>query len=318
MNVWIQQIESHLGVPLLDDLRELYESSDGESPDDFRPYSTSRAMRLMSADEVIETYDRFRSFAPLRGSCRFWAGYNGEYAAAYLTGPLIGRIYIWDYDGRHDSIAFRSARSFVESMNDLALSDPASNSWVQLASDYFVNSEFCMVGEAVCKPATAEDIASDVEACRHLRAEYTSAQNLDEPDEHHYAMNIMALIPATATEGILGFLDSQDMWIQARACDILGHRRYEPATARLGEFVRSGTTNGRGAALLALGRLGTPAALAQILQSVPRYPKGANNELARALAGCGCEIRKENIDPRNIQQPDYLYRLPGETEWRKL
>ena len=318
MNAWTQQIESHLGVPLLDDLRELYESSDGESPDDFRPYSSSRAMRLMSADEVIEYFDQLLTFANPRGSCQFWIGGNREFASAFLTGPLSGRVFIRDYDGRNDSIAFRSVRSFVESMNDLAAGDPQLNDWPDLASDYYVDSEYFYRGKAICKPATQEEIVSDVEAARQLQAEYAAAQNLDEPDEHHYAMNIMALIPPMATEEILEFLDSQDMWIQARACAILGHRRYEPATARLREIVRTGTTNGRGAALRALGRLGTPAAFEQIVQSIGHYFKGGSRELADALAGCGCEIRKENIDPRNIQQPDYLYRLPGESEWRKV
>ena len=40
--------------------------------------------------------------------------------------------------------------------------------------------------------------------------------------------------------------------------------------------------------------------------------------MADALARCGCEVRKDNIDPRGVRTPDYLYRLPGESEWRKL
>jgi hypothetical protein len=108
------------------------------------------------------------------------------------------------------------------------------------------------------------------------------------------------------------------MWIQARACDILGNRRYEPAIGKLGDIARTGTTNGRGAAMRALGRIGTPAALAQILESAPHFSKGSHWEVARALEGCGCEVRKDNIDPRGIQSPDYLYKLPGEAQWRKL
>ena len=257
MTPWIERIESHLGVPLPADLRELYEQGDGESPHDFVPYSTSRAMRLMSADEVIENYGRSRLFGPDRGWCMFWASGNGEYAAAYLTGPLTGRVYIYDNDGRHDSIAFRSVRSFVASMNDLAAGDPGHNDWPYLATDYYVDSEYFYRGKATCKPATAEEIAADVEAQKQLRAEYATAQINDELDEHHYAFNIMALTPTNQTESILEFLeplDSRDMWIQERACNLLGHRRFHPATARLGEVVRTGDTNGRMAALRALGR----------------------------------------------------------------
>jgi hypothetical protein len=318
MTPGIERIESHLGVPLLADLRELYAQGDGESPDDFQPYSTSRAMRLMSADEVIENYDRSRLFGRDRGWCMFWAGGNGEYAAAYLTGPLTGRVYIWDYDGRHDSIAFRSMRSFVASMDELAASDPASNDWPYLATDYYVDSDYFYRGKATCKPATADEIAADVESQRQLRAELATAQIKDELDEHHYAFNLMALTPLEQTASIMEFLDSDDMWIQARACDNLGHRRFEPATSKLGEIARAGTANGRSAARRALGRIGSRDAVEQLLQCIPHVEKGAEYQLFDALAACGCETRKANIDPRGIESPDYLFRLPGETEWRKL
>ena len=105
---------------------------------------------------------------------------------------------------------------------------------------------------------------------------------------------------------------------QARACDILGNRRYEAAIDQLGEIARAGTTNGRGAALRALGRIGSAAALAQILESAPHFDKGWHWGVASALEGCGCKIRKDNVDPRGIKSPDYLYQLPRESEWRKL
>jgi hypothetical protein len=251
----------------------------------------------------------------MRQSAAFWRGGNGEYAALFLTGPLTGRVYIIDDDGRNDSTSFRSPESFLESLNEAAAK---GLDWQDLRTDYYVDTEYFYRGEAVCKPASEADVASDREARDLLREEYAAATIKDEFEDHHYAMNIMGLTPPSETEAVLEFLDSEDMWIQARACAILGNRRYQSAIDKLGEIARAGTTNGRGAAMRALGRIGSSAALAQILESAPHFVKGAQYEVADALAGCGCETRKDNIDPRGIKSPDYLYRLPGESEWHKL
>jgi hypothetical protein len=201
MSKWIAKMESHLGASLVPGLRQLYEQADGEGPGDKYgrpgPASQGRPMRLMTSQEVVETFDRFNSLGPLRGSALFWAGDNGEYAAAFLTGPLTGRIYIFDYDGRNDSVVFRSVESFVESMNEAAA---AGAGWQDLRTDYYVDTEYFIRGDAVCKRAAEAQIAADREAQRLLRAEYATATIKDELDDHHYAMNIRGLTPAFETE----------------------------------------------------------------------------------------------------------------------
>ncbi len=317
MSAWITRIEQHLGRPLVPDLRRLYAQSDGEAGEHGRPgpVSAGRPMRLMTADEVIETYDSFSGFVPLRGSALFWAGGNGEYAAVFLSGPLTGRVYIFDYDGRNDSVAFRSAGSFVASLGEAAAEGA---DWQDLRTDYYVDTEYFIRGDALCKPASEAETASDREAAALLRQEYATATIEDERDDHHYAMNIMALTPPAETASMLDFLDSDDMWIQERACNVVGHRKYEPVIAKLGTIARSGTTNGRGAALHALGRIGNAAALAEVLKSAPHFDRGAHYAVASALEACGCAVRKDHIDPRGVRTPDYLYQLPGETGCHKL
>lgn len=317
MPAWISRIEEHVEARLVPELRSLYAATDGEEGDYGRPgpASEGRAMRLMTADEVIEAHDGIRQFVPLRGSAPFWRGGNGEFAAVYLTGPLTGRVYIFDYDGRNDSVSFRSVNSFVDSLNAGAAEGA---DWFDLQADYYVFNEYFIRGAGVCKPATEEELASDSEAAAALRAEYASAAIEDERDDHHYALNIMGLTPPLKTVSILDFLDSNDMWIQERACQIMGHRRYEPVIEKLGTIARGGTTNGRGAAIDALGRIGTPQALAEILTSAPHFDKGALYQVADALQRCGCATRKHNVDPKGRTAPDYLYQLPGETEWHKL
>lgn len=317
MSAWITRIEEHLGTALVPELRSLYASADGEAGEHGRPgpASMGRAMRLLTADDVIEAYDGIRRFVPLRGSAPFWGGRNGEYAAVYLTGPLTGRVYVIDYDGRNDSVSFRTVNSFVDSLNAGVAEDA---DWTDLRTDYYVDTEYFIRGAAACKPATETELASDREAVAALRTEYASATIEDERDDYHYAANIMGVTPPSETESMLEFLDSDDMWIQERACNIVGHRRYEPVIKKLGTIAREGTTNGRPAAMAALGRIGTPAAVAEILESAPHFDKGSHYHVAGALERCGCAVRKDNIDPKGVRIPDYLYQLPGDTTWRKL
>lgn len=317
MSASITKIEQHLKLHLVPDLKELYKNSDGEEGVHGRsgPASEGRAMRLLPANEVIEATEGIGRFVSLRDSAVFWGGQNGEFAAVFLDGPLLGRVYIFDYDGRNDSVAYRSVTSFVQSLN-AGVQDGAD--WTDLQTDYYVDSEYFIRGAAVCKPADDNDLKSDRKAVKALRMEYASASIDDEPDHHHYAMNIMGLTPPTETPTILEFLDTDDMWIQERACNILGHRRYEPVVEKLGTIACEGTTNGRGAAIRALGRIGTPAALEAILRSASRFDRGSQYQIADALQACGCAVKKDNIDPNGIQTPDYLYQLPGKTEWRKL
>ncbi len=311
------RIEKQLNLKLVSDLEALYRSSDGEEGEYGRPgpASEGRAMRLLPADEVIEATENVGSYIPLRGSAIFWGGDNGEFAAVFLTGPLLGRIFIIDYDGRNDSASFRTVTSFVQSLN-AGVQDGAN--WTDLQTDYYVDSEYFLHGAAVCKPANESELKLDRMAVKELRAEYASATIADERDHHHYAMNIMGLTPPADTPSILEFLDTDDMWIQERACNILGHRRYEPVIGKLGTIACEGTTNGRGAAIRALGRIGTPTALETILQCAPKFDRGSMYWIADALQLCGCAVKKDNIDPKGIKTPDYLYQLPGKTTWQKL
>lgn len=317
MSAWITCIEKDLGASLVPELRSLYSSADGEEGEYGRPgpASEGRAMRLLPAEEVIEATDGIRRFVPLRRSAVFWRGGNGEFAAVFLSGPLTGRVYIFDYDGRNDSVSFRSVNSFVASLNEGVATGA---DWTDLRTDYYMDSEYFFRGAAECKPASEEELRSDRAAAAALCAEYASAKIKDERDDHHFAMNIMGVTPPSETESILEFLDSDDMWIQERACNIVGHRRYEPVIGKLGTIAREGTTNGRGAAVRALGRIGTPAALAEILKSAPSFDKGSQYAIADALKCCGCAVRKEYTDPKGVNVPDYLYQLPDEETWKKL
>jgi len=253
----ITKIEQHLGVPLLPELRALYFRANSDrdwDEDELGPFHSSEGlpMRLMSSAEVIRLFDGFSGRIDLYGSAGFWQGRNGAYAFAFLTGPLQGRVYFYDYDGRNTSIAFRSIPSFYDALEEAG---EQRIDWYQMPTDYYIDSSYYYHGAATCRPASPDDIAADLEAREQLLREYTPENVKTEFDEHHYAFNIMALTPPERTEDVVQFLRSSDMWVQARACQILGNRQYEPAVEQLAELARSGKGNGRSAADRALQRI---------------------------------------------------------------
>lgn len=255
--IHVDRLQSYLGCTLLPGLRALYERGDGEryvEDDEPLPSNENRPMRLMSTDEVIEWHDSFSQFCDLRGSCPFWIGDNSELAAVYLSGPLQGRVYFWNYDGRNDSIAYRSIDSFLNALSDAAR---LGSDWYQMPTDYYVDTEYYLHGPAVCLPASAEDYAADLRARDELLQQYKQSVTPDEAAEHYYTFNIMALTAPNRSHDLLSFLDPDDMWIPERACHIIGLRRYEPAVDQLVALVRRGRANAERAALVALASIGT-------------------------------------------------------------
>lgn len=251
----ITQIERHIRLPLLPEIRALYERADGDlkwDKDCYGPVMGELPMRLMSSAEAIRIFDSYGSMIDLRGSAGFWEGMNGTYAFVYLTGPLQGRVYFWDYDGRHTSIAFRSIDSFLQALEE---DRHKQDDWYNIPTDYFIDSNYFYHGKAVCRSASTADVALDLAAREELRCEYLPENIKDELDELHYASNIMALTPPDRTEEVIRFLNSEDMWVQERACEILGNREYHPAIDQLAEVVQNGMPNGRSAARRALQRM---------------------------------------------------------------
>lgn len=304
---WITAIESGIGLPLPDALRARYELLDGE-------IATDRPFRLMRSDEVAAEWEACRQMANLRGLCPFWVGWNHDHAALYLQGPLVGRICIWDHvhNYPHESVAYRSVESFLQSMDAAAHEEL---DWYEMPTDYYVETSYYFHGAAVSKPAGPADIESDRRALAHLRNEYAAATIEDEFDEWYFAFNIMGLTPLADTDSILGFLDAEDMYVQERACAILGHRKFAPAVEPLAHLAAHGKGNGQTAALAALGKIGTHDALEAIVRSIGRFEKGLHWLIAKALEGCGCRVRWQDD---KFRMRHYEYQLPHSDLWHKL
>jgi hypothetical protein len=145
-----------------------------------------------------------------------------------------------------------------------------------------------------------------------LRPAFESDEGQDRID---YACQLMTLTPYERTATLVAFTYEDDMYIQEKACTILGLRRWEPALPRLAELAEGGMVNARTAAIRGLGRIGTPDALRElerIHEALPAREAGSDwHMFANAFKGCGCEV-----DRADLQNPKY--REPGAVEWKPL
>lgn len=217
-------------------------------------------MRLMSLEEVIDFHKVVLEYGwDLWGLRIFWTDDNSNYAGLYITGPLEGKVCWIDHGEIDPTPVYASVHSFLRTQLE---SLPKEIDWDEFPRDY----------PALQPSSDLERIAQDKQIIETLRTLYESS----EEDERIYnAYCIMALTPYEQIDTLLDFTYDADSEIQARVCDILGQRRYEPALDRIAEIVFHGTyPNGPSAAIRALGNIGSEATRARLLElsiTMPKY-----------------------------------------------
>jgi hypothetical protein len=279
-------LEEHFGTTVPDELATLY----GILADGGSELSTNEIAELLPPEAAIAETKKHAAIFNLHGAGLFWRLGNGVTGYVHLHGPLRGRVYLRDYDGRAKSISYRSARSFAETM--AAATSTGANEdedfepgdWYTSRTDYFVNTSHFYHGSGVLLPAPPEDVARDLHDRDALQQEWQSAPSHGEENQQHYAFSYMALTPPDRTADIIPFTESPDMWIQARACEILGHRRAEWAIPQLLRVIESGGHNGIGAAIAALGRIGTSSGRDALVALKRQAKQGYGGAIDRALA----------------------------------
>ena len=225
-------------------------------------------MRLMSLEEVIDFHKVVLEYGwDLWGLRIFWTDDNSNYAGLYITGPLAGKVCWIDHGEIDPTPVYASVRSFLRTQLE-ALSEEID--WDEFPRDY----------PALQPSSDPERIAQDEQILQTLWPLYEASDE----DEHIYnAYCILALTPFGQIDTLLAFTYDPDSEIQARVCDILGQRRYEPAIDRIAEIVRHGAyPNGPGAAIRALGSIGSEAARARLLElsiTLPQY----SDQIRRAM-----------------------------------
>ena len=259
----IADVEQALGCFLPEPLRDLYLAyEDTGETDGWAP------LRLMPLDEVAMLHSFVEDFGwAARGLRVFWTDDNSNYAGLYVLGPLLGKVCFINHEETDLSPVYASLPSFLAVM---ASSQPEALDWYQFPREY----------PAAGPSKNPQAARQDWEIVQSFRPLYEAAED---EERTYYAFCMMALMPFEQTASLLAFTHDEYMYIQERACQILGLRRYEGAVERLAEVARAGKHNGRMAAIIALGKIGSPEAHGHLQALRTLLPEGYRAYLTGAL-----------------------------------
>lgn len=290
-DTYLDSLTDKLDYALDSQLRELYADHNGSFDKGDMPF------RLMPTAEVVQAYPILRTQWGLRDALRaFWTDDHSNYACLYIAGPLEGKICLFMHDEPDLAPAFRSIQSFYTAGFAADASELAD-----LMRDY-----------PLLQPTSPQEEAQDRALALHYAAQYAAMLDPEEDaDERVYlASCAMNLLPVGDTERLLEFAHDSDMWIQERACKLLGMKRFFAALPILAMIARTGTYNGRAAAIGALGSMQSPEAHAELLHlahEAPALEALHKVALGRALRSYGYEVERRG--------DTWHYRTSPDAQW---
>jgi hypothetical protein len=232
----MEELTRVLGVPLPPAIRRIYEDHGAEDA------RFELCLRLLSPTEAAQAITDLRgSGVPFEDNelGTFWTDDDSNYVGVFASGQLAGRVFKIDHEEISPEPCWRSIESFYDALLD---GRGAELAWCDLATDY-------------PRHATDQAPADDALASR-LFALY--AEQPDSAAGQRAVYQALALSSAATHEAhVVSLLQSDDMWVQERAVQILGHWRRETAIPSIVEVVRTGQHNGRTAGIAALKRIGS-------------------------------------------------------------
>lgn len=200
-------------------------------------------LKALQAEEFREMLAYMEGIEVYQGIVPLWTDGHSNYIGLYVKGPLKYRVCYISHEETDVSPAFRSVESFVEVLDKQRDAD-----WVELTKDYPVS------GSAGLNP---EQHAADMKSINELQA-LMDEPELDDDQRCQYLFSLMALTPYSRLDALLPCLADEDMFVQERACEIMGFHRYKPAYEKLKEVAEHGTHNGKMAAKRALSQIKRP------------------------------------------------------------
>jgi len=263
----------------------------------------------MAPEEVASTREAIDNAYALswHGSCAFWTDDNSNYAALYLSGPLVGKVCYLDHEEPDLSPVYRSLGSFLGELRSATIT---RTNWYDMPTDYFVPINYYLHGGGNPLPSTDADMNDDRAVADILRSQLKELWAADSDEHRFLCFAIMGLTPPPAMGSIVEFLHDEDMWIEARAADALGIHKYSGAVDLLADLALRGAGNGVISAINALGRIGTSDCLDALLKCIAVRAQGYAPYLGAALRGCGCEATHD--------RGSWRYRPPGESQWHAI
>ncbi|MGG4341710.1 HEAT repeat domain-containing protein [Paenibacillus lautus] len=196
-------------------------------------------LRLLEFDEIIELADFMSEIKVYQDIIPLWTDDNSNYIGLHIQGACKYRISYINHEETDLSPGFRSISSFITKLEQHPNFD-----WDELKKDY--PSE---------KENSSTEIDEDLSCIEELNNLISSNQLINDDIRCQYIFSIMALTPKRYLDSLIKYLDDEDMYVQERACEIIGFHRYIPAREKLKDLSINGMHNGKLAAKRALASI---------------------------------------------------------------
>jgi hypothetical protein len=193
-------------------------------------------MRLLNPEEAIRDTQGVRdSWVGLgNDAIVLWTDDNSNYAGVYVNGDLAPRVFLLDHDEPELTPRFFSPASFARAQAAAAKDEKG---WHHLRFDY---------------PLLVEAVYQSKDADTQLGLKCLLQYEENPAVGRQAAFNALALLPPERTDVARRLLTATDMYVQERACEVLGARNDKASVPDLCHVALHGKHNGRIGALRAL------------------------------------------------------------------
>lgn len=201
-------------------------------------YTEKSRLRPLSSEEITELISALQGMMGFTELLPLWTNDHSDYIGVYVHGVLRGKVCYISHEETDLSPGFRSVESFLA-----AVQQCPEQEWEELTKDYPTGSEL-----------SKQEEAEDIQCLNGLLMKIEQGE-VDDDERCLLLYSVMALTPSSQLDSLLPYLDDEDMYVQERACGVLGHHRYIPAKEKLEVVAKQGMHNGKAAAARALSRI---------------------------------------------------------------
>lgn len=197
-------------------------------------------IRFMELGEIQEMLTFTSQIEVFHDILLLWTDDESNYIGVFYKGPLSYRICAVRHEETDISPMFCDLSSFL-----MQWEQRPSAMWSEWRRDYPATLEYSVA---------EKQMQLDVECIIELQSRLQQ-MDIDDDLRCQWLYCIMALTPAQQLHTLYQYVQDEDMYVQERACEILGYHRDEQALEWLADVVRIGSPNGKTAAKQAIARI---------------------------------------------------------------
>ncbi|MCJ1218604.1 HEAT repeat domain-containing protein [Paenibacillus polymyxa] len=196
-------------------------------------------LRLLSEQELSESIEWMTQIKVFKHIVPLWTDDHSNYVGLYVEGPLAYKLCYINHQETDLSPRYRSTASLIAELEQNPELD-----WEQMRKDYPSDNDI-----------STEQLAEDIRCMHEMQAILEKDSSMEDDVRCQLLYSLMAITPVSEVDSLLPYVDDEDMYVQERACTLLGYHGYEPATELLKEVMKHGSPNGKLAARKALSMI---------------------------------------------------------------